>query len=417
MPFSRVWAFVALVVFLCGCSRKPAPAPAIGEAYVAPATLKLRADLSPRSEEVAQIRHGEKVEILQIRRRFVKVRTPSGAEGWTETKQLMNSDQIEALRGLQRLGRELPSQGKGTVHEALNIHTEPNRQAPSFCQIPEKGFVDVIGRRVVARTSYSPPPLLPPPPPPVKKLKKDNAKKQPEKLPPLPRPSAPPPPADWLEISRRQSPPENTVKEKNESKSKPQPVKYDEWYLVRTPDGSVGWALARMIVMAIPDEVAQYSEGHRITSYFALAEVKDQEGETRHHWLWTTLAPGVDGCDFDGFRVFVFNVRRSRYETAYREKNLCGFYPVELANIQVTEGRKSYTAPAFSLIVEEAEGQIWKRTYAYQGYRVRLVSKEPWKKPAPVGSSLERVAPPSPLPPEPSLLDRARETVKGLIKR
>lgn len=415
MPFFRLLAPVALLLSLCACSRKPAPAPAIGEAFVAPLTLKLRQDISPRSEEVAQLRHGEKVEILQIRRRFVKVRTSRGAEGWTDNRQLMNAQQMEDLKELQRIGRDLPSQGKGTVHEALNIHTEPNRQAPSFSQIPEKGHVEVLARRVVPRTPYVSPPLLPPPPPPPVKKKKE-AKKESSKIPPPPRPTPPPPPADWLEISRMQKAP---AAADNPAPPKPQPVRYDEWYLVRAPDGSVGWALARMIIMAIPDEVAQYSEGHRITSYFALADVKDQDGETRHHWLWTTLAPGAEGCDFDGFRVFVFNTRRSRYETAYRERNLCGYHPVQLTSVRVTEGRKTFEVPGFTLIVEDDEGQVWKRTYAYQGYRVRMVSKEPWKKPAPIAAKLGASSSPSATSPptEPSLVDRARDAAKKLLKR
>ena len=39
----------------------------------------------------------------------------------------------------------------------------------------------------------------------------------------------------------------------------------DDWNLVRTLDGKVGWVLTRPLSMAIPDEVAQYAEGHRIT--------------------------------------------------------------------------------------------------------------------------------------------------------
>lgn len=418
MPFSRLLAPVALLLLLCACSRKPAPAPVIGEAYVAPVTLKLRRDISPRSEEVAQLRHGEKVEILQIRRRFVKIRTSRGAEGWTDNRQLMNAQQMEELKELQRIGRELPSQGKGTVEEALNIHTEPNRQAPSFSQIPEKGYVEVLARRLVARTPYVSPPLLPPPPPPPAKKKKE-AKKESSRVPPPPRPAPPPLPADWLEISRRQKvAAEPEVRTQAPAPAKSQPVRYDEWYLVRAPDGSVGWALARMIIMAIPDEVAQYSEGHRITSYFALADVKDQDGETRHHWLWTTLAPGAESCDFDGFRVFVFNTRRSRYETAYRERNLCGYHPVQLTSVKVSEGRKTFDVPGFTLIVEDSEGQVWKRTYAYQGYRVRMVSKEPWKKPAPIASRLAPGTPASAPPAsQPSLMDRARETAKKLFER
>ena len=55
----------------------------------------------------------------------------------------------------------------------------------------------------------------------------------------------------------------------------PKPIPLEDWYLVRTKDGKAGWVLSRMVSMAIPDEVAQYAEGHRITSYFSLGKVDD----------------------------------------------------------------------------------------------------------------------------------------------
>ena len=40
--------------------------------------------------------------------------------------------------------------------------------------------------------------------------------------------------------------------------------------------------------MGIPDEVAQYAEGHRIVSYFALGETQDGD-QKKTTWLWTTV--------------------------------------------------------------------------------------------------------------------------------
>ena len=51
----------------------------------------------------------------------------------------------------------------------------------------------------------------------------------------------------------------------------------EDWNLVRTKDGKAGWVLSRMLVMAIPDEVAQYSEGARITSLFPSREPSEDE--------------------------------------------------------------------------------------------------------------------------------------------
>ncbi len=76
-----------------------------------------------------------------------------------------------------------------------------------------------------------------------------------------------------------------------------------------------------MLYLAIPDEVAQYAEGHRITSYFALRQTK--EGNSiKNDWLWTTITKGLEPYEFDSFRVFVWSQRRHRYETAYIERNV-----------------------------------------------------------------------------------------------
>jgi hypothetical protein len=140
---------------------------------------------------------------------------------------------------------------------------------------------------------------------------------------------------------------------------------------VRTPDGHAGWVLTRNLVMAIPDEVAQYSEGARITSYFALAQVQD-EGQTKHHWLWTTMRDPGQPYQFDSFRVFVYVPRRHRYETAYIERRIEGYYPVE-----VTPG----AVPRFSLIIRGEDGNLYRKFYVLEGYLVRKVGEQPYDMP------------------------------------
>ena len=141
-------------------------------------------------------------------------------------------------------------------------------------------------------------------------------------------------------------------------------------------DGKVGWALTRMLTMTIPDEVAQHAEGHRITAYVALGEVKDKaRNETKHNWLWTTAASSVRQYEFDSFRVFVYSIRHRRYETAYIERNVRGFYPVETQDIPGQE------AKAFSLVLEGKDGKLYKNVYAFSGYHVRMISKTPYEPP------------------------------------
>ena len=104
------------------------------------------------------------------------------------------------------------------------------------------------------------------------------------------------------------------------------PVILEDWSLVRTKDNQIGWVLTRNLIMSIPDEVAQYAEGKRITSYFDLGAVHDELKGMKHNWLWTTSSAPLP-YDFDAWRVFLWNRRRHRYETSYRQRDVEGYFP------------------------------------------------------------------------------------------
>ncbi|MBL8175405.1 MAG: SH3 domain-containing protein, partial [Bryobacterales bacterium] len=349
----RSYILAGFVCLLGSCSSEPPKARAIGEAYVGPASVLLRSDLSTRSDKLAELKFGEKLEILQTRRALVKVRNMGGSEGWVDGKHLLTIAQMSELRRTIDAAAAMPAQGKAKVFDALNVHSEPNRQSPSPFQIPPGGTVDVLARKVEPRVAYRSlvQALLNAPAPKKARKKKGKGKEKEEQkeeqpeVPPPPMPRAPGLPEDWQELSRTELPADP---------ARPQP-RADDWSLVRLGAGKAGWVLSRMLYMNIPDEVAQYSEGKRITSYFALGEVQ-QDGTKRHHWLWTTLSKPLEDHDFDGWRVFIYNSKRGRYETAYRENETAGFLPVLQETVEVTENNKAVKAPGFTLITEDKEG-------------------------------------------------------------
>ena len=132
-----------------------------------------------------------------------------------------------------------------------------------------------------------------------------------------------------------------------------------------------------MLVMKIPDEVAQYAEGHRITAYLPLGEVKDP-GETKNNWLWATASAGQLPYEFDSFRVFVWSAKRHHYETAYIERNVMGYYPLE------TEPLPGQDEKDFSLVIEDKDGHLYTRTYGFSGYHVKMISKTLYQPPPPL---------------------------------
>jgi hypothetical protein len=344
-----------MALAMAGCGGGEPKAPVIGEAYAGPATLGLRRDIPLQSPVVATVKHGERLEIVQRRRRFLKVRTPGGGEGWTEDYLLLSSEEIATLREVERRALTLPSQGVASTYDLLNVHTEPNRFSPSFLQVKEGEKVDVVAHVSAPRTPPVRKPLIPP------RSKTQIARKHAESKYPLPpMPSAPPPPGNWKDLSKTPPEVQQAITESHAASAPPQ----EDWSLVRNAKGDSGWVLSRRLYMAIPDDVAQYAEGHRITSYFALSDVQDESG-VKHTWLWTTMAGGDHPYDFDSFRVFTWSMRRHRYETAYIQRNVEGYFPV----LKRPDG--------FSLCVVNQAGERMRRAYSFIVTTVRFTGEQP----------------------------------------
>lgn len=367
MPFSRFASIIAalsLLGALSGCDQKQPGPPAIGHAWAGPATLILRREIDPKSPAVVTVHHGDRLDIVAQRRRWYKVRTAKGIEGWTSDRELLDSAQMQRLKALARETDGLPSQGSATTFSNLNVHTEPSRQSPSFVQIKEKDKVDVIAHRVTPRSAALEHRELVPPRPKIEK----TTKEKPSKIPPPPAPAVPAPPSDWIELSKPVEAPEPA-----DSLSGP----VDDWTLIRTGSGQSGWVLTSGLYLTIPDEVAQYAEGHRITSYFSIGKVRDGDMQ-KDIWLWTTSENLGEDHDFDSYRVFSWSLRHHRYETSYIQRRERGFFPVI-----AREGE-------FSVCLERNDGSRVRIQYTMMGNAVRQSAQTACKK-----SSDQDVAPQS----------------------
>ena len=418
---------VCVTALLVGCGPEGSPPPGGERLFVAPATLKLYSELGPTAKVVATAAHGEPADILQRRRSFVKIRTTGGQEGWTQLHNLLDSRQMRALQRLAEQAATLPSHGQASTYGTLNVHTEPNRQAPSFHQLAEGEKVDVLLHRRLPRTRYQAARLTPRPDAGGRKSQgagdsKEGGRRREAESDVLALPieiPAPRLPDDWMELSRPAIPATvPAVSEPDAQRAEaapPQPP--DHWVLVRMPGGSAGWVIFSRLIMGIPDTVAQYAEGHQITSYFSLGTVPDQ-AETKNHWLWTTLSRRGLPLDFDGFRVFVWSLSRHRYETVYIERNVKGHFPVEVQDLAPGEDQRPAATKGFSLILEDKEGRLQRKTYGFQGYRVRVRVQTPWQKSTadpwlePAGDE-----PPQQPPEEHSFFERWKNRIKALFRR
>jgi hypothetical protein len=409
-----------LAVALASCRHGPPRAPAIGEAYVGPGVLKIRSDISLQSSTVATVRHGDRLEILQRRRRLMRVRTPLGAEGWTDERQLLAAEDMAYLRDLAARAAKMPVQGQGTTYSELNVHTQPARSSPSFFQIKEKEKVDVLMHVVTPRVETQRKPLLPPRAKKPKAAPKKTAVKEP-KYPPPPMPKPPGLPENWEELSKTPRSEDDTPPAEEEVEDKPAPG--DEWSLVRNREGQSGWILTRRLVMAIPDDVAQYAEGRHIVSYFPLGQLRDGD-MNKPIWLWTTIGDGTEPYDFDSFRVFTWSLRRHRYETAHIERNLHGYSPVLLKEVEFSAAGKSRGEattgkyPGFSICMENRDGQRVRREFVLLTNVVRYAGEQPCEAPAPIEilklpSALKTTSEPAAPQPAASFSERFKQRVRG----
>lgn len=313
-----VWAVLLLLLPLAaGCSREPR-ARAIGEGYVSASSVTLRDRLGAGSSSVATVQGGERVEILQRRRRSLRVRTAAGVEGWLEERHIIGNEIYERAQQLLRETVARPSQGRAQAHELVNLHLEPSRPSPRLFQLQQGETCDVLEHRAVER--------------------------------PLP-PGAPPP-----------TTPEPARKGKKRRTSGP---KMEDWFLVRAK-GKAGWALARFIDMAVPSEVARFAEGRAITAWQVLSEVQD-DGEKKPEYLWATSQKVGSPYDFDGIRVITWNTARNRYQLAYQEWNLSGVYPLAVGREPIEDGE----VPTFAVTTLDREGKRVTRHFVLLGNKVR----------------------------------------------
>ena len=312
------------LVFLSACHRGRGRVLEI--AYVSAVQANLRDHVAAVYEKAGVVKNGERVEVLDHDRRFVKVRTATGAMGWIEQRYLVGQDVYDQIQKLTADNQNDPVQALGTTRNDTNLHVEPGRDTEHLYQISS-------GEKLAL-------------------LKRGTAEK----------PGAVAPPS--RSTSRSNMPGGNP----NNDKKEPVPV-VEDWWLVRDSNHRVGWVLARMIDLDIPLDVAQYAEGQRIVAFFVLNQVQD--GDKKVGQYLTVLTEPKDGLpfDFNQIRVFTWNVKRHRYETAYRER-MEGVLPVT-----VTEENfdKEGLLPAFTIRVKDDSGNVTERKYKLNTPIVRRV--------------------------------------------
>jgi SH3-like domain-containing protein len=317
---------LAAILLLAACNRGRHRV--LEVAYVSAPQAGLRDQVATIFNRVGNVKNGERVEVLDREKRFARVRTASGLEGWIEQRFLVDQKTFDALQKLTADNQNAPVQAPGILRNETNLHLAPGRETEHLYQLAAGAKVAIL-RRATAEKSGGAVPL---------------------------KPSAP-----------------QMGSAKSSAKVQAGPV-LEDWWLVRDSLGHSGWVLARMVDVDAPLEIAQYAEGQRFVAFFALDEVPDTDkGVTKQIPQYLCLLTEArDGLpyDYDQVRVFTWNSRKHRYETAYREHGLAGVLPVTVTNEAFD---KEGTLPVFVLRVTDDAGKVAERKYKLNKPIVRRV--------------------------------------------
>jgi hypothetical protein len=269
----------------------------VGEAYISERSITLWSSVAQVREPLDTLHYGDHVEVMARRNDSVKVRTTAGEIGWIDGRQLLEPALWDRSTKLLQQAQTIPVQARGRTKVQTNLRVQPGRTEPRLYQFVRGVHVEVVGRAV----------------------------------------------ADWAQVT-------DEKESANDSGNKK-----EDWYLVRAvatrPPGEsgartadtttqpgdqsipiAGWVVARFVELDLPDPVREgiASANVRAVAWFELNRVTDASGDKPQYLVVGTRGPEGQACDFTTMRAYTWNAKKSRYETAFIENNLCGFLPVRV---------------------------------------------------------------------------------------
>ncbi len=329
--------------------------------YVQQKDAYLRDHVAAVSNRTGHVVNGDKLAVLEHGRRFVRVRDAKGETGWVEERYVISQDVYDQFQKLHDEAVAYPVVATAVVRDDVAMHIAPGRDTPHFYLLAEGTKLQLLKRA-------------------------STLKETPQQAMPLKNASPPPP----LPASSKPKPEEPGKKKK---RSGPAPIEgaptvpMEDWWLVRDSLNHVGWVLGRRFDVDVPDTISGYAENQRFVSVSVITTVTDVDSGLPDHQVpvyLALLAPYRDGLPYDYSiaRVFSWNIKKHRYETAFRERDLWGYLPATIGKDFFPEG----PAPTFTLRVLPTKdatidpetglakpGALENREYRMEGETVKRV--------------------------------------------
>lgn len=274
---------------LQGCGRFR-PHIARNYVYVWVKDMDLRDRVAPVNTRVARVVNGDRLQLLERDGRFLKVKAPDGKVGWIADQTIIDQATYDKFAELAKENAHAPVLAHGILREYYWMRDAPGRESDRFYLLHRNQKLELLRRASV------------------------------------PKPEAP-----------------------GVSAKPGAPPDLEDYWLARDAAGHVGWVWGRTLDEDVPQDVELLAIGEKVLEARVLRTVTDPDSDRPNHEVpeyVVALAPWKDGLpwDFDQLRVFTWNVRRHRWETAWRDHDLEGFLPITVSQ-QAFDGR---TEPVFS---------------------------------------------------------------------
>lgn len=270
----------------------------LGEGYIGERSVTLWSGVAQVREPVGTLHFGDRVEILSRHNDSVKVRESSGTVGWIDARYLMEPALWQRSAILLSQSQALPVQARGRTKVSTNLRIQPGRTQPRLYQFGRGIPVEVVGRATAdwAQTADEKEPAG----------DAAGAKKE-----------------EWLFVRGLASrPPGETAVRTSEPSTTTQPGEQT------TP--IAGWIIGRFVELDLPDAVREGTAAANVrpVAWFELNKVSDGATVKPQYLVAATRGPEGQICDFTNLRVYTWNPKKTRYETAFIENNLCGEMPI-----------------------------------------------------------------------------------------
>jgi len=317
-----------------------------GEGYISERNVTVYNSLAQVREPLATLHYGDRVEILLRKGEQVKVRSNPGTVGWLEARFLMEPALWQRSAQLLAQAHNMPVQARGRTKVSSNVRVDPGRTAPRLYQFGRGVVLDILGRSVGEVVSS---------PEEVAAASKDSRTESRKE--------------DWFLVRGVAA---NGLAAKSEAGKTHEGVS-----AAGESDESVpiaGWIIARFVELDLPEPVrdSATAAGLRVMAWFELNRVPDPPGEKSQFLIAGTHGGEGQPCDFTQIRVFTWGRKRSRYETAFVERNFCGKVPIRV-------GKAVGGEPEFRFFEDGAKQE---RVYQLKQTVVRRV-REPGEKTKP----------------------------------